>query len=252
MPLAHHLSWTPGPKLDGRHGRGFVYQLIRDVDETIHDQNAPAPFSVCVRDHGLRINTLTSALDEGVGDACRHLVGQSIRLGTHRLQVRAARAEGHPVTLASSYADLLNVAPHADCTFRLVTPLFFRRAGKNYALPKPGLVFGSLVARWNAYGPVRVPDAVAHALASASIRYFDIRTVPVTFETRTVGSVGLITYHLAGMEDETKHWAQALSQFAYFSGVGAKTSMGLGEVAPGDSAEFAASNYRPPGLRDAS
>lgn len=239
MPLAHVLTWSPGPKIDGRHARGFAYDLLRGIDESIHDHNAPAPFSVCIRADGLRINTLTAALDESVGIACQRLIGETVRLGTHRFEVRGARAEGHPMTLATTYAKFLNVEPHADCTIRFASPTFFRRTGSNYALPEPELVFGSIVGRWNAYAPVPVPEVVELEVRSATLRHFEIRTVPVSFETRTVGVVGTATYHFAGSDDKTKRWAQALAQFAYFAGIGAKTSMGLGEVAPVDPVEFA-------------
>lgn len=246
MPLAHHLSWTPGPAINGRHARGFVYEVLRSVDDTIHDQNSPGGFSVCVQPGGLRINTLTAALDEDVAATCQRLVGETIRLGTHRLDVHSVRAEGHPITLATSYAKFLQADPHVDCTLRFASPTFFRRAGANYSLPEPALVFGSIIARWNAYAPVKVPERAELELKGATVRHFDIQTKPITFETHAVGVVGTVTYHFAGASEETLRWSQALGQFAYFSGVGAKTSMGLGEIRPVDPAEFKDAPRRTP------
>jgi CRISPR-associated endoribonuclease Cas6 len=47
-------------------------------------------------------------------------------------------------------------------------------------------------------------------------------------EVDTVGFVGKVVYHLPKATEEEALWLSALGRYAFFSGVGAKTSLGYG------------------------
>ena len=104
-------------------------------------------------------------------------------------------------------------------------------------LPLPGLVFGSLVERWNAFSPVTL---------SGEMRRFGEERIALSryrLESRAVvqkaaqqqralrmGGVGRATYTALGGD---RYWLSVmhmLAQFALYSGVGVQTATGMGQV----------------------
>jgi CRISPR-associated endoribonuclease Cas6 len=99
-------------------------------------------------------------------------------------------------------------------------------------LPTPEMLFGSLAAAWN--------ERIGLALDHQAIRAYAQETVVVSnykLETQLfhywgqpqVGAVGRVTYQLK--DSHTPELAAALNllaDFAFYSGLGAKTAMGMG------------------------
>ncbi len=113
-------------------------------------------------------------------------------------------------------------------------------------LPLPQLVFQSLARRWESI----VPPGLAHVVQKERIEQYlledgaiiidyDLKAHHVTFTThRQRGFVGSCTYQLRGSDEVTSPEAPLtirqqlllLAQMGFYSGVGYKTAMGLGQM----------------------
>ncbi|NJN81941.1 MAG: CRISPR system precrRNA processing endoribonuclease RAMP protein Cas6 [Caldilineaceae bacterium] len=97
----------------------------------------------------------------------------------------------------------------------------------------PGLVFGSLVERWNAFSPVTLsPEMRRFGEEMVAISRYHLQSRPVAQKNQglRIGGVGEATYRaLAG----DRYWLgvmQMLADFALYSGVGVQTATGMGQV----------------------
>lgn len=102
--------------------------------------------------------------------------------------------------------------------------------------PSPEMFFGSLAARWVELTGLPAP------LENRALREYAKETVVVSaFELKTtlchywgnpqIGAVGRVTYELRDRDNlELNRFLNLLADFAFYSGVGAKTAMGMGQV----------------------
>ncbi|MGC9396887.1 MAG: CRISPR system precrRNA processing endoribonuclease RAMP protein Cas6 [Anaerolineae bacterium] len=129
-------------------------------------------------------------------------------------------------------------APASRWTFVLGSPTAFRSQGKTQPLPLPGLFFGSLVKRWNGFAPVALPEegVKRYAEEMVVISRFSLRSAPGWERGRgkrrglRIGSIGKIAY---AARNRDRYWLSVLgllAAFAVYSGVGAQTTMGMGQV----------------------
>ncbi len=118
--------------------------------------------------------------------------------------------------------------------------MFSRNSNKNGMgkfqeyLPIPAMVFGSLAAMWN--------DHTGLMLDKKAVREYAKETVVVSaykMETRLfhysrnpqIGAIGRVTYQLKDKNNQAMiQILNMLADFAFYSGIGAKTAMGLGQV----------------------
>ena len=83
---------------------------------------------------------------------------------------------------------------------RFASPTLFRSADKNVPLPLPGLVFGGLLDRWNAFAPIQVhPEVRRFAEECLAIGRYRLETVAVRFGEEgqhgaVAGCVGRCSY----------------------------------------------------------
>ena len=127
-------------------------------------------------------------------------------------------------------------APRVELQF--TTPTTFHSQGRSMPLPLPRLVFGSLLDRWNAFAPLRIdPEILVVVEQACTIARYDLRTEAVPLGGGLqIGFVGRCTYGLPpgrGIRPADEYaWRvlHLLANFAFFAGVGAKTTMGMGTV----------------------
>ena len=99
-------------------------------------------------------------------------------------------------------------------------------------VPLPGLVFGSLLERWNAYAPINFPQEVRrYAEECLAISQYELQTRPVPQKSRglRVGAVGSVTYAALNYDRYWMSLLSVLAGFSLFSGLGAGTTQGLGQ-----------------------
>jgi CRISPR-associated endoribonuclease Cas6 len=115
-----------------------------------------------------------------------------------------------------------------NITFHLATPTAFRQGKYDSPLPTRDNVFKSLCDRWNTYCEIPInPEIIEYIFPSR----FEIKTEVVkNYDTHSfIGCVGEIGYRILGdASPETIKQINALADFAMFSGIGRKTTMGMG------------------------
>jgi CRISPR-associated endoribonuclease Cas6 len=153
----------------------------------------------------------------------------------------------------AGYASFAEIHEHASTeekrfSFQFVTPTFFKRGGgPTYPdlivpLPLPDLLFGSLVRNWNQFSPSSFTDVTLlrelcahhlevthHRLSSQQARLVFPQDDGQYRTTAFPGFVGTCVFRLVGLHDSgIIKTLNALADFAFYAGVGAKTTMGFG------------------------
>ncbi|MBW4473854.1 MAG: CRISPR-associated endoribonuclease Cas6 [Stenomitos rutilans HA7619-LM2] len=116
-----------------------------------------------------------------------------------------------------------------DLTLKFLSPTSFKlNTGQGIQLfPSPEAVFGNIHRRWNAFAPeeLKFPKIQWSGLVSD----YDLKTEKVRLENAVErGVIGWVRYLFP--DPEQARVATILSHFAFFSGVGRKTAMGMGQV----------------------
>jgi len=139
----------------------------------------------------------------------------------------------------TSFGQLWEKAEAAEeITLEFTSPTAFnlgtKEWGKHFAVfPEPRLVFRSLLKMWNGYAPLAFAEEPLREYVAENVvvKRHDIRTQMLRYPRHfQVGFVGRCTYGLMGEghEDE-KRALNALADFAFYSGVGYHTTMGMGQ-----------------------
>ncbi len=116
-----------------------------------------------------------------------------------------------------------------DLTLKFISPVSFKlNAGQGIQLfPLPESVFGNLRRRWNAFAPeeFKLPK-----IQWGEVVYdYVLETQKVRLANSTEkGAIGWVRYQFP--DPEQARAATILAHFAFFSGVGRKTAMGMGQV----------------------
>lgn len=199
------------------------------------------------RPYWFRVTALSAAVADGMARALKsYATARSpIRYNNGFLEIDSvvmsaeSQADGQNSTpealkwiRSESYASLIRRSLAASSvTFEFLSPTAFRQQDHLYLFPEPATIFRGLLSRWNALAPVSLPDTlVQSARDRAHVTRFNLRTVPVGMAKLTaVGFLGECTFDLSACSMEEKREFSALARFAFYSGVGLKTAMGLGQ-----------------------
>jgi CRISPR-associated endoribonuclease Cas6 len=167
--------------------------------------------------------SLPSAI--GIGGADYGVAGVWTDPGRHRWAGR------------TTYRDLVDRYlggrdPGRKISLYFASPTAFHSRGHNVPLPLPDLVFGSLASRWHAYAPIVLDNGIRKVAAAQVLpNCYSLRTEAVRVKGGLqVGFVGRCEFTVLA---ENPYWRRVyhlLSAFAFYSGVGRKTALGLGQV----------------------
>ena len=112
-------------------------------------------------------------------------------------------------------------------------------------LPTPAMFFGSLAAIWNDLMPAPLDKQAIRAYAEETVvvGLYDLRSQMSQYWGRPqIGLLGHITYLLKDRQNQAMIRAlNLLADFAFYSGVGAKTALGMGmarRLPPKESSQF--------------
>jgi CRISPR-associated endoribonuclease Cas6 len=150
-------------------------------------------------------------------------------------------AAGQPSgwSASANYADLAadfllaRRPPPRRISFSFASPVTFKSGGKHQPFPLPELVFGSLLERWNACAPIAFPeDARRYAAECLAVSRYELasRAAPLKSRALRIGAVGQVSYTTLNYDRYWMSIIAALTAFALYSGVGAGTTMGLGQA----------------------
>lgn len=187
----------------------------------------------------LRLTLLNDQLADVViaGLIASRSPGAPVRVGQAIFEIGAVRiTPGTDDWVAST--TFMEIEAHStvdyDLTFALVAPCMFRLGGGARGLyPTPELIFGNLVSRWNAFSPrVLDPSAVASVASSSLVTAFSVETRMVDFgRFREPGTVGWVRVTLPPDSDELqRRTMNVLADYAFYAGLGARTTMGMGQA----------------------
>lgn len=123
--------------------------------------------------------------------------------------------------------------PQRRIVLQFLSPTAFRSKGRNMLFPQPELVFGSYLSKWNAYSPISFDDSIRSQVFPhlTTIRY-KLQSHILDFNThKEVGFEGMCAYEIKhNISEETLRQINALADFAFYAGTGAKTTMGMGQT----------------------
>lgn len=202
----------------------------------------------------LRITILDAAI---FGVLFQHLITKPrafiLRLGEARFEVSRLIGSPEPCAGANSWAAYSSFAEMSTFThvqreyaFEFATPTAFSMGQKSWGkvmnlLPEPAYVFESLAKQWEVFAPahlrlsaagLNVRDFVGWCAESLIVAYYRLETryLPSS-KFAQPGFQGTITYEVKRAQaSHEARWLTPLAHFALFSGVGYKTSMGMGQA----------------------
>lgn len=197
-------------------------------------------------------------LDDAVFDTFMRVLllkslGLTFRIGetpfeVSRVVTRAEGADQERTWVASStFAALHDQAgAHESYHFEFHSPTVFSLGNRSWGkylhlFPEPANVFESLASQWENFAPPSLRLAEQN-LTSRTIGQWCAENVVVARYTLTtshlsarkfgqVGFQGDVMYDVKGNRDAPEgRWLSTLARFAFFSGVGYKTAMGMGQT----------------------
>ncbi len=234
----------------------LVQQTDAELAARLHDEPNYRPFTVSPLS-GIRVQGETVALRPGLrcnlrftlldgGRIWQCLSQHFLEAGPITLRLGAAEfALNRMLTTPAAdpsgwagYADwqsLANTSATRYITLRFASPTAFSVGDKQMMLfPLPKFVWESLARVWNNYAPepLRVERELIGQFAEhrAVVADYDLQTATLHYPKHTQkGFLGTCTYLVQELDECAKQMA-ALAEFARYSGVGYKTTMGMGQA----------------------
>lgn len=232
---------------------GLILRLARDKDKNLsqqwHDSKELKGFSVSplfgkfartnngqtvVKDqeYWFKIGLFGKRNFDAIGDSLFPMVAKNKNLiiGGLDFQIENVDMEGNHLTALSSWSELINQNnTEKEIAFKFFTPTTFRRKQYNRIIPDAELVFGSLQNRWNELCETKLPDIRQALLEEVVISYINIRSAIYPLKTQPlVGFRGICAYEVKSKSAELASHLNRLANLAIFSGIGQKTTMGMG------------------------
>ncbi|MEH2263186.1 CRISPR-associated endoribonuclease Cas6 [Nostoc sp.] len=134
-----------------------------------------------------------------------------------------------PWANATTYAQLYEEASdrHSSINLSFSTPTAFRQGQYDTTLPTRESVFNSLLSRWNKYSGIELNQI---AIESIFPSFVNIHTeILADSRSKFIGILGEVNYKILGAIEPIKiKQINALADFALYTGVGRKTTMGMG------------------------
>ena len=131
------------------------------------------------------------------------------------------------------YAQAGESPPAAQATLEFVSPTVFRSQGRNQLLPSPRLIFSSLWESWHAFAPLPLPAELLPLLSTElDVLRYELKTQMCDFGNyRQSGFVGPCTLGMPRRPvADVLRGMHLLCDTAFFSGIGYKTTMGMGQA----------------------
>jgi len=177
----------------------------------------------------IRISLLNGSLLEPLLTGIQAAEHQPVVLGKFPFKIRNyfAFPGTHRLAGATDYESLAQSPPLSDIQLDFLSPTSFKQKQNIQPFPLPDLVFGSLQRRWNAFAPenLQFPAFEWQGLVSA----YDLKTQALRLEGGAeIGAQGWVRYRFR--DSEQAKVAAILAYFAFFAGVGRKTTMGMGQT----------------------
>ncbi|MCA9840306.1 MAG: CRISPR-associated endoribonuclease Cas6 [Trueperaceae bacterium] len=257
MPHAFLLHLTPTQKLPkhpylSQYTHGLFYHLLQTLDPAlsaeVHAQKRN-PFSLWAKEQKdssvmLRVSLLDDSLFQPLIRVVltESLAGLELGQDQYRVARVLATPEGHRDANYESWQDILCAKPTTSLQFHFFSPTVFSTsklggAKQHYTpLPDPKLMLQSLFKTFQLYSPIPYSKEETTGLEHAFENLFivtrhDIRTeLALAGKTRLTGFVGKANIRYQDSAITVKKALAQLGKLAFYSGLGAKTPYGMGQV----------------------
>ncbi|MCO5188121.1 MAG: CRISPR system precrRNA processing endoribonuclease RAMP protein Cas6 [Anaerolineae bacterium] len=231
---------------------GVLYTVLRRHDLTLadrlHEHSTPKPYTLAPAHYderqremaGLVITTLTDKSAEFITSAWQRAWQEQTELRFGRIPTTVADLF---ILDSSSFEILDHSEPVKNTSLRFLTSTAFRQGHGDLAFPLPRNVFHRPFTVWQTFAPqaYRLPDTwLTWCENNVFVTKHNICTKPylVNRHKRFIGFTGTATFSVRARRDADRQESlqfssilNALTHFANFSGVGMKTTMGMGAVA---------------------
>jgi len=238
---------------------GLFFEILRDyskkVFDVVHNENRkPKPFSLsgvlqkktrregklflsAGEDVSLRITVLDEKLIPDILASFAKALNLKTKfaLANGKTTIKNINYQdgSSPWVRSSLYPKLFEEAKARDrVNLRFNSPTSFRVKGNQCTLPLATLIFGSLLEKWNSFSGIRFKTAFLEKLEAVFPSQLQLRSELVEFSNyRIIGFKGEVEYRLGKtLTREEKKQLNALADFAFYAGVGYKTTMGMGQT----------------------
>jgi len=141
---------------------------------------------------------------------------------------KIARVKNHPLAKVELLADLLkNSGATLKIKFKFLSPTTFKVGEVHFPLPTPRGVFGDLAKKWGQ----PLPSDFNDCLVRVGISQFRIKSEMIKFkDSPIVGFTGDVLFDVKKLYPTHRRLFNQLADFAFYAGVGHKTTMGMGQV----------------------
>lgn len=147
--------------------------------------------------------------------------------------VRLEPTDSNPWGGISSFSEIYEKAA-GDTTIALLfhSPTTFKQRGKNLPFPLPGVVFNSYLQKWNAFSSLPLDKSLlSWTEDNLAVEAHHVRTRMTPFEGfGLIGFTGACRYRAVNKDVDRLKAVNALADFAFYCGTGAKTTMGMGQT----------------------
>lgn len=237
------------PLHPGLYAHGLFFALLKKLDPNLASKVHAAqrkPFTLAAFNHKhslhLRFTTLNDELFAPLLKTLLHESVGGLRLGDQSLVLQRVLAtpQGHRLAGQQTWAQLCNQPALRQMHLRFLSPTVFTtskadKRTRHTPLPDPLLVIKSLLRSWQIHSPWAYSELNAAALQSVfeldlELVGFSELSCQKTFagKAQYSGFVGDARFHLHSDSIEVQQALGRLSAYAFYSGVGAKTTYGLG------------------------
>lgn len=182
-----------------------------------------------------RISFLFDNEGTDFADIMSSRTGQTLRLASSSFILQKILTPGeHPLAVELDPLKEDNFAPYETAGFNFASPTGFKRSGKQFFLPAPELIFGDLLRKRMMLSPKTAIADPELLLPYIELLRYDIKSRAARLrEDRTIrGFCGEVEFSFTHFQPRERLFLSSLAAIAFFSGVGYKTTQGLGETIP--------------------
>ena len=216
---------------------GVLMERLEPAYAAILHENGLKPFSQNIMMSGGKtiwtINALNAEACEKIFKALSDTMGTEILLTHNNISLRISEKKKY----RTSYQDLVNTwyfGEHSRLVnIRFHTPTAFKSAEQYVFYPDIGLIIKSLISKYDAFstsGSIWTDEVYEQLLGNIQIRSYKLRSISFHLESSWIPAfMGSIGIYIHGPQPLV-NLVHLLLRFGEYSGVGIKTSLGMGAI----------------------